>query len=173
MGQESFAAIGDLTFDAKKTVLERGPYALAVRGALKLPTGEPQNLSGSGATDFGIGMAFDRIGDKFGFYLNANYHFLGQTDLIETRDSLSLMVAADWRFKPRFATILQFDYMQPPLVSDLRLLAAPGKQIALGLRFRHSETFVYEWRLVEDLSSFSPDFTLAFAMGVRFRGGPR
>jgi hypothetical protein len=172
-GMSSFGAVGDVAIDVKKTLYERSSQSLAVRGAVKLPTGDPQNLSGSGATDFGLGVAFDRVGPKYGLYMNANYHFLGTPERFETRDYFSFMVGADWRFKPRVAAVLQADYMRPPVQGEVSNLTSPGAQLALGLRYRHSETYTYEWRLVEDLSSFSPDFTFAFQMEVRSKGGRR
>jgi hypothetical protein len=165
-GNESFGAVGDLTLQAKKTLYQGAPYALAVRGALKLPIGSPETLSGSGATDFGLGMAFDRIGEKYGLYLNASYHFLGNPERFDTRDFFSFMVGADWRLKPRLAALLQLDYMRPPIRSEVAILDERGAQVALGLRYRHSESFAYEWRLVEDLSRFAPDFTIAFQVEV-------
>jgi len=172
-GMSSFGAVGDITLDVKKTLHEETSGALAVRGTLKLPTGDPQSLSGSGAADFGLGVAFDRIGPKYGLYLNVNYYVLGTPERFATRDYYSLMVGADWRFKPRVAALLQVDYMRPPIQSEVLNLNQPGIQLGLGLRYRHSDSFTYEWRLVEDLSSFSPDFTFAFQMEVRSKGGRR
>jgi hypothetical protein len=170
-GAEPFGAVGDLTFNAKKTLYQSAPYALSLRGALKVPTGDPRTLSGSGAADFGLGVAFDRIGAKYGLYLNASYHFLGNPEEFETRDFFSFMAGADWRFKPRLAAVLQVDYTRPPVRGEVLSLNDPGIQLALGLRYRHSQSFAYEWRLVEDLSSFSPDFTIAFQMEVSNAGG--
>jgi len=172
-GMSSFGAVGDIALNVKKTLYAGNPQVLSVRGTLKLPTGDPQNLSGSGATDFGLGVAFDRIGPKYGLYLNANYHFLGTPESFETRDYFSFMAGVDWRFKPRLAAVLQVDYMQPPIRGEVLNIIDPGIQLALGLRYRHSDAFAYEWRLVEDLSSFSPDFTFAFQMEVRSKGGRR
>jgi hypothetical protein len=172
-GTSSFGAVGDIALNVKKTLYVGHPQALSLRGTLKLPTGEPSNLSGSGATDFGMGVAFDRIGPRCGLYLNANYHFLGTPERFETRDYFSFMAGADWRFKPHLAAVLQVDYLRPPIQGELAYLNDPGIQVALGIRYRHSEGFLYEWRLVEDLSSFSPDFTFAFQMEVRSNGGGR
>ncbi len=169
-GTESVGAVGEPTIRVKKDIPLEGPYAFSLRGALKLGTGDPRKLSGSGATDLGVGAAFDRIGAKYGFYLNGSYHFLGTPEGFETRDYFSFMAAADWRFKPRLAAVLQVDYARPPIRSEVSNLNDPGIQLALGLRYRHSEAFAYEWRLVEDLSSFSPDFTIAFQMEVRSKG---
>jgi hypothetical protein len=165
--------VGEPTIRIKKN-LYRGPlHSFSARGAFKLPTGRPQTLSGSGAPDFGLGAAFDRIGPKYGFYLNASYLFLGQPDRFESRDVFSFMAGADWRFKPRVAAVLQLDFMTPPVRGEVLDLNDPGIQLALGLRYRHSDAFSYEWRFVEDLSRFSPDFTFAFEIEVRSRGGGR
>lgn len=165
----SFRAVGDLSFEVKKTLVARRNAALAVRGKVKLPTGNPDTLSGSGATDLGVGVAFDRVGDRFGVYVNASYQFLGTTVRIPTRDFFSVMAAVDWRFKPRLAAVLQVDDVGPPIRGELPLLNRHARQLALGLRWQASERFACEWRLVEDLSTFSPDFTFAFQMGVRLR----
>ncbi len=172
-GTDSFGAVGEPTIRVKKSLYEGGRYALSVRGALKLPTGNPRRLNGSGATDIGLGAAFDRVGAKYGFYLNGSYHFLGTPEAFETRDYFSFTSGVDWRFKPRLAAVLQVDYARPPIRGEVLNLNDPGIQLALGLRYRHSESFAYEWRLVEDLSGFSPDFTLAFQLEVRSKGARR
>jgi Protein of unknown function (DUF3187) len=166
---QAFRAVGDLSFDVKKTLVAGEGGALAARGMVKLPTGKPETWSGSGAADVALGLAFDRVGDRFGFYANASYQFLGTTELVRSRDFFSLMLAFDWRFKPHLAAVLQVDAGTPPLEGELPLLNRNPSQLALGLRFRHSERFCYEWRLVEDLSTFSPDFTFAFQMGVTWK----
>ena len=89
------------------------------------------------------------------------------------KDYFSFMAGVDWRFKPHLAALLQVDYLRPPIRGEVLNLTEPGIQLALGLRYRHSEAFTYEWRLVEDLSSFSPDFSVAFQMEVRSKGGRR
>ena len=169
-GEGSLGSVGEPTLRVKKSLYEGELYSFAVRGAFKLPTGAPQELSGSGASDFGLGVAFDRIGPKHAFYLNASYHFLGTPERFETRDVFSFMAGADWRFKPRVAAVLQVDYMTPPVRGEVLDLNDPGIQVALGLRYRHSDGFAYEWRFVEDLSRFSPDFTFAFQIEVRSKG---
>ncbi len=166
---QAFGAVGDLSFDVKKKLFERHRTALALRGLVKLPTGKPDTVSGSGAADYGVGVAFDRVGDRFGLYVNANYLFAGTTELIPAKDFFSLVAAVDWRFKPHLAAVLQVDAVSPQLQGELPLLNRRGSQLALGLRWRRSERFRYEWRLVEDLSTFSPDFTFAFQMGISLR----
>ena len=166
LGDESLTAVGDMTVHFKKTLFEKDLYAVAVRSDLKLPTGNPETLSGSGATDLGIGAAFDRITDRWAFYTNANFHVLGQPDAFRVKNFFSFMVGFDYRFKPRLTAHLQFDHARPFVETELTILKKG--QLALGLRWRYSDRFVYEWRFVEDLSDVSTDFTFAFQLGVRW-----
>jgi hypothetical protein len=171
-GNESFTAIGDVTVHLKKTLVNEGRYALAARSDVKLPTGSLEKLSGSGATDVGIGAAFDRITDRWAMYANANYHFLGQPDALRVKDYFSFMAGVDWRFKPRLTAHLQYEHLRPFVVSQLPIFNEAAQQLALGLRWRYSERFVYEWRFVEDFSDVSPDFTIAFQLGIRWQRKP-
>ena len=168
LGEESLTAVGDITVHFKKTLLEKDVYAFAFRTNLKLPTGDPEKLSGSGATDLGIGAAFDRITDRWAVYANANYHFLGQPDAFRVKDFFSFMGGFDYRLKPRLTAHLQFDYARPFVESALPIFNDAAQQIALGLRWRYSDRFVYEWRFVEDFSDVSTDFTFAFQIGMRW-----
>ena len=168
LGDESLTAVGDITVHFKKTLFEKDRYAVAVRSDLKLPTGNPETLSGSGATDLGIGAAFDRITDRWAFYANANFQFLGQPDAFRAKNYFSFMVGFDLRLKPRMTAHLQFDHARPSVESELPIFNEGAQQLALGLRWRYSDHFVYEWRFVEDLSNVSTDFTFAFQIGFRW-----
>jgi len=167
---EGSSAIGDITFSAKKTMLENDKNAVAFRAAVKLPSGSPEKLTGSGKTDFGIGLAASRVGERFGGYFNINYHFLGKTDSLDTKDYLSLMVAFDWRFRTTLAAVFQYEVQQPSLKSQLPLLANPAHQLVLGLRWRKSDRFQFEWRLAEDISEAGPDITVAFEWTIHWAG---
>lgn len=118
--------------------------------------------------DLGIGAAFDRITDRWAFYTNANFQFLGQPDEFRVKNFFSFMVGFDLRVKARMTAHLQFDHGWPFVGSDLPIFKGGAQQLALGFRWRHSDRFVYEWRFVEDLSDVSTDFTVAFRIGVRW-----
>ena len=79
------------------------------------------------------------------------------------------MAAVDWRFKPRFSAVLQYDQFQPLLESDIKVLRQSGRQVVFGLRWRRSDRFQFEWRFAEDLSSTSPDFTLGFQVTYHWK----
>ncbi len=162
---DSKASFGDVSFGTKKFYDLGDGNELGLRGALKLPTGSPSRLSGSGSVDAGLGVAFNHIARRFGFYGNANYHFLGASELVPSRNYWSFMVGADWRFKKTLTAVLQFDHLSPFVHGEVRLLSQSGQQVALGLRWHRWEHFVLEWRFVEDVSTTSPDVTFGFRLG--------
>jgi hypothetical protein len=169
-GSGTLEGMGDLTILAKKELLRAPSADLSLRGAVKLPTGDPSELTGSGAADVGLGFAYDWIRPKYGLYLTFGYHFLGDGGPLAPRDYVALSAAADWRFKPRLAAVLQTDFMTTPIQTSLLHAREPAMNLGLGLRYHHSESFTYEWRFVEDLSRFAPDFTFAFQVEVRTKG---
>lgn len=165
-GGGSFGGVGDLTLHFKKTLLEKNRHAFAFRTNLKLPTGDLDDLTGSGATDVGIGMAYDRFGDRFGVFFNASYNFLGEPERLLPKNFYYVMGGFDVRLKDRLAMIVQVDYQSQFLEDEVELLTRRARELALGLRWRYSDRFQYEWRLVEDFSDVAPDFTFAFQMTV-------
>jgi hypothetical protein len=170
---ENVAAFGDLTFQVKKAIWDKKSNEFAVRAAVKLPTGSLDNLTGSGKTDFAVGMLLNRIGPRFGGYFNINYAVLGKPSGLDTRNHFSLLGAFDWRFKPNLAMVIQYEHLDRFLRSEIPVLDQSGRQVVLGLRWRSSDRFHFEWRLAEDLSTTSPDFTFGFQMAVHWSSGER
>ena len=166
-GNEPASSIGDVSFELKRQMVRSGPYAVALRGIVKLPSGSTEQLSGSGAADYGVGVAIDRLGSRVGFFLNANHYFLGSTGALPARDYSSAMAGVDIRIRPRLLVNAQVDWMTPFLDSDLTEMQGLASQISFGMRFLQSPRFGYEWRLSEDLSRASPDFTFGFQTVVR------
>lgn len=161
---EPFASLGDISLLLKRRLFaaQQGTLRLSARGGIKFPTGSVERASGSGSFDGGIGVAIEKIGPRFGGYLNLNWHALGEADGLNTRNYASIMAAIDIRFKKNLGVVIQFDQLQSSFESSLELFNQPARQIALGMRYRPSTRFVYEWRFVEDLSTTSPDFSFGF-----------
>jgi hypothetical protein len=168
---EGTTAIGDITLQVKKALYRENKNALAIRAALKLPTGDEEQLTGSGRTDFGIGLAASRVGERFGGYLTINYQILGQPEHLNVGNFLSLMAAFDWRFRDTVVAVFQYEVQQPIVESQLPILSRPAHQLVLGLRWRQSERFQFEWRLAEDISEAGPDITVAFEWTIHWKGG--
>jgi len=169
--EEGFVALGDLTVQVKRAISwkELGATELAARAAIKLPTGSRDKLVGSGGTDLGFGVELSRVGRKVGGFFNLSYHVTSDLDEAQSKNFFSWMGAVDWRFKPSLSAILEYDEFRPMLESDISALSKDGRQVILGLRWRRSDRFHYEWRLAEDLSSTSPDFTLGFQITYNWK----
>jgi hypothetical protein len=168
---DSAAAFGDLTVQIKKALMVKDRNELAVRGAVKLPTGSRESLTGSGKTDFALGLLLSRVGRRFGGYFNINFAWLGKPDGLETRNHLSFMGAFDWRLKPTLAALIQYQHQARFLRSEIPVLDQSGRQLVLGLRWRRSGRNQFEWRFAEDLSSTAPDFTFGFQWTITWAGG--
>ena len=166
-GGKSFGGIGDITLHFKKTLIEKNLNAFAIRTNVKLPTGDLDDLTGSGATDVGVGVAYDRFGDRFGIFFNASYNFLGKPERLLAKNFVYVTGGFDVRLKHRVAMVIQVDYQSQFLEEDeSAVLTQSARALAVGLRWRYSDQFLYEWRFVEDLSHVSPDFTIAFQMTI-------
>jgi hypothetical protein len=151
----------------RKSVFEKNPLGLklAVSTAVKLPTGNKKTLTGSETTDFGIGISASRATRRAGGFFNCSYIIPGSSAGLETRNFTTLTAAGDWRFKaswPHLALVVQYEYLQRFLKSELVLLNQSGQQMILGLRWKQSDRFTYEWRLAEDISVTASDFTFGF-----------
>ncbi len=170
----TFAA-GDLTLRARKGLDGRYPFGiqLVVHTAVKLPTGRRNRLSGSGGFDYGFGINARRVGRSIGGYLNFSYNLLGDSDGLNTRNFAALVAAFDWRFQarwPNLALVVQYEQFQRFLKSELMVLNQSPRQMVLGLRWRRSHRFCYEWRLAEDLNAATPDFTFGFQVSLNWPG---
>lgn len=164
-------SVGDLTLQARKSVLEKNPLGLklAIRSSIKLPTGSREKLSGSATTDFGIGISASRVGRSVGGYFQFDYLIPGSPAGLDTRNFTALTAAFDWRFRagwPNLAMVIQYNQFQPFLRSELSLLNQAGRQVLLGLRWRQSDRFHYEWRMSEEVTSTAPDFTFGFRFTI-------
>ena len=162
--QDGFLALGDLTLQLKRAVVWKklGATEVAARAAVKIPTGSRERLVSSGGADLAFGGELSRVGRKIGGFFNINYHMTSDLDEARSKNFFSLMAAVDWRFKPTLAAVFQYDQFQPFLESEIKVLRQSARQIIVGLRWRRSNRFQFEWRFAEDLSTTSPDFTLGF-----------
>jgi hypothetical protein len=165
--------VGDLTLQAAKSLFKKNPLGMkiALHGALKLPTGSREKLTGSDTTDFGVGIAVSRVGRSIGGHFCFNYIFPGSSTGLDTRNFSSLTAAFDWRFRaswPNLVMVVQYEQFQRFLKSKLPLLNQSGRQVILGLRWRQSDRFIYEWRLAEDVNAATPDITFGFQLTMNW-----
>ncbi|MHB8481577.1 MAG: DUF3187 family protein [Nitrospiria bacterium] len=119
-GGDNQTGPGDIALSGKWQILTEswGHPAIALRAAVKFPTGDFDRAFGSGKPDLGIGLALQRqINGRWIFYLNQNVVFpgghFGTTDLtLNPIDTTA--IAVEYLWTPRFSITGQFDYYTSP-----------------------------------------------------------
>ena len=88
-GRDRECGIGDLELGAKWKVMQEQTVfpALALAGAIKLPTADEDKDLGSGETDYDLtGIASKMLTDRIGLHVNAGYTWVGEPDGEEVGD---------------------------------------------------------------------------------------
>ncbi len=157
--------LGDMILSLKKTWRLSGTE-FGLRAALKAPTGSWERAAGSGGFDLGLGFLLSGLGRRVGYTLNVGYVILGPSKIpgLVPRDYLSLMGGLDVLVGRRFALLLQLDYDSRFVESLIPILDKPAAQITAGFRWRLARRACLEFRLSEDLSAASPDFTFGLRL---------
>jgi len=170
--QSSGTGIGDVLLFTGKTMERTGAYAVTFRGQLKLPTGDPDNLRGSGGVDAAISAAASReIGDKWSFTARIGAAYLGDGDVLpdlQRRWAGFGTAFAGWQaFKP-VSFKAQLD-VQSPLYegSSFDQLTDTAIQLSLGASVRLGKTSFLDVSFSED--EFNPDVSSDFTFQIRLR----
>lgn len=159
---------------------EDSGLALAVRSSIKLPTGEPDELRGSGATDFSLGLhasdrrtLWQRDLDISGF---AGVLLLGEGEVLADIQRSTVPyggVAAAWWTTERLAITTQLYAQGEYFDSDLDELGGSSLQLAVGFDYRLQRTGLsLLFSIVEDAApgkTTTPDFGVHFS--IRRTGG--
>lgn len=166
---------GDLWFSAKREIDlgSRWPL-LAVRGALKMPTGDEDAVLGSGSPDLGFGLAAEKqMLRRLMLFLNVNLVFpFGRAGggNLSLNPIVSESFAAEFALTRRFSALLhQAVYTSPMHGTNTNLLDADVVELGLGLNFGWSERLGIQLLGINNVSGVeqAADFTLL--LGVRIR----
>ncbi len=166
---------GDLSLSVKRQVSsgERWPL-VAVRAALKIPTGSEDAVVGSGEPDLGVGVAAEkRALPRCMLYLNLNLVYpMGRVTPAElTLDPIfTESFAAEFAFARRWSGLLhQAVYTSPLHGTGVRLLDGTPVEIGLGANFSWSPQVGFQLLAINNVSPVEPaaDFSLLFAMTLR------
>lgn len=170
------SGLGDIRFSAALSIVEATEtdgVSIAIRSGIKVPTGDPDELLGSGATDVSIGLYASRkyVFGRHGFGLSG---FLGALRLGDG-DVLSDIqrsvvpyggVAATWYATERLGITTQLSAQGAYYDSDLKELAGDSLQLAVGGDYRlRVSGLVLRFAVVEDVSAnATTDFALHFSL---------
>ena len=77
----SASGIGDIVLRTKYNMHQRGAQGVAATFDLRLPTGDAENLLGTGSTQGRLGLVLSTGTDRFAQHVNFGYTFSGSTDV--------------------------------------------------------------------------------------------
>ena len=176
----SNSGIGDIRLTAGYQLYRDGsenPGAVALRSSLKLPTGESDDLHGSGSTDLALWLTGSQ-GWKTGsglWELFGGAGILGMTDgnvLPEQRENFVAFgsLGVGWRPLSWLSLKVQFDgHTAFYRDSDLVELGSNSVQAVMGGTLHFSERTALDIGIAEDLIvKTSPDVVFHFALRHRF-----
>jgi hypothetical protein len=166
---------GDLVFSVKHQLAIPRPWPrLALRGAIKAPTGDPDEVLGSGEPDFGLGAAADyQPWERLMLYANLNlvYPVGPITDADLTLNPIfTQSFAAHLAITQRWSAMFhQASYTSPFHGTGASLLDGTVVELGLGLAFAYSERFNAQLLGIQNMSGVeqSADFTLMLALQWR------
>ncbi len=172
------SGIGDVRLWSSYTFKQSPTTRFAVRGTLKLGTGESDDLHGSGATDLAVDVSiihrlFTRK-TRLSISAHAGLLALGDGDVLSDRQEDLVPyggVGLVWELNHHWDLLTQIQAQGSYFDSDLDPVGGSAVQISAGVRYLWPSS---HWELVvgfaEDLVSDStPDFSMRFEVRKRFK----
>lgn len=171
----SSSGVGDVQLTAAIPIRESdaGGSSVSVRSSVKLPTGDADELHGSGAADVSVGIHYASTRSLFNRDLGiagfAGALLLGDGDVLpdQQRDAVAYGgISATWQATERFAMATQLYLQGPYFDSALEELGGSSVQLAVGADYRTSEAgWLLRFAVVEDVSAnATTDFALHFSI---------
>lgn len=166
--------LGDVQLTAAVPLREADDgFALAIRSSVKLPTGDADNLHGSGATDFATGLyasnkttLFNRDLGLTGF---VGVLALGDGDVLPDLQKSTVPfggVAAKWQAMERLGIIVQVYAQGEYFDTDVEELGGDTYQLGIGLDYHlPRQGLSLALAIAEDpLSDATPDIAIQFSV---------
>ncbi len=175
-GSKGALGFGDLSLMSKYQVLgerDRVP-ALSLRLGLKLPTGDVDEVYGSGHVDVGAGVALEKkLAQRWILYANVNGIFpTGTVSGLPLKPFFSGILALEYLWSPAFSVVAHLDYYDTPFSdTGLKLLDLGASEVVVGFNYRIRWSLLWQVYGVENLDfpqDSAADFTLATTLTYRF-----
>ncbi|MDY0267943.1 DUF3187 family protein [Trichloromonas sp.] len=152
------------------------PWGAALHAALKLPTGDSDDLLGSGSTDLSLWLSGNRtwLRENSAVALFGSCGFMGMTDgdVIEERQRNLVgfaMLGGGWRPWSWLVLKLQIDGHTPLYDSDLKELGDPAALLTVGGDLALGNKTALEIGVSEDIATeTAPDVVFRLALRSRF-----
>jgi hypothetical protein len=174
-GTNGAYGLSDMILSSKTLLLaEKSAIpGIALRLAVKLPTGDQSRGFGTSLVDLGIGLVAQKtVLTRLVLYQNVNAifpigHYLG----FGLRPYLTSITGLEIMVTPKFSMTGQFDYYQSPFHdTGLKLLDHAVTEGLLAFGYRLTPRLLWQFYAVENLDftrDSAPDFTLATVMTYR------
>jgi len=172
----SGSGIGDVVVGLTKNLTPR----TAAKVALKLPTGNPTELLGSGSPDFGFSVVHRVPGKKWTASLEVGLVAQGKATRLRGAPALSEQAILTGIYRPsaREEWILQWQHEKAPVRTGVNSADQPHRLLTLGYRIQCAEGKWLELYFSEDqdivngrvpwLARVGPDFTAGLRWIVRW-----
>lgn len=171
--------IGDIVLSARRRVLDRPASAAVLHTQLKLPTGDADKLTGSGAADAAAGLEWSRQWRPgWSSSLRAGLAYLGDGEVLpELQRDWAAYGGADLVWQPwrGLALRLQYDAHTAPFRdSELKELSDWSGMLTAGGGWRITPDTALDFALVENVPNtfVVPDVTFKLRLRTRLGAGP-
>ncbi len=171
----STGGIGDIVLSAQRRLWRGGRTAGVLQAQLKLPTGDPDKLTGSGAADAALGVELSRQWrDGWHSMFRAGAAHLGEGDVLpDLQRSWAAYGGLDVVFRPIRALSfrVQFDaHTSPYGNSGLGELDSWSGLLATGGTWHINDRLALDLAVVENVPNASPVSDVTFQLRLRTTG---
>jgi len=163
--------LADISVAWKGEISSSPRSTLAYRAAVKLPTGDPDDGLGSGGTDFGVGLAYERLWHRWAGYANLNYIIIGNPDFagFKANNVWTGSVACEYRLRPTWWVTGQVNFAQYPLSTGTGTLDRDSNELLFGFHKLLGKRLLFSGGFTEDMrTDTAPDFGIIGELRWRF-----
>ena len=165
--------LGDVALFGRISLARRPGGDLALSAGLKLPSGDPDHLAGSGSVDEGLALEGTERRGRHRLHFSAGWIRVGKWRLFPRFDPAqvgSAQVTYEFVSRDAVSWIAQLQTQSTVFRGRTdNALAEPATEILLGLRWREAERWFFEAAFIENVFNQNTGVDV----GVRFGGGVR
>ncbi len=170
--REPASGLGDVSLNLGYLLRETDSSALTLRGGVKFDTGDAEDLTGSGSTDFYTSLHYSDTDlikhENWYFHSSLGVLVPGDGDLIDelTEDWVVFGSASlAWHTWRKVSLKAQLDFHSPLYDSELKELGEFSAQLVLGGSLKVTETLLLDVSVAEDIvTDTSPDVVLQIGL---------
>lgn len=165
--------LGDISLFGRISLTRRPGGDLALSAGLKLPSGDPDHLAGSGGVDEGLALEGTGRRGRHRLHFSAGWIRVGKWRLFPRFDPAqvaSAQVAYEFVSRDAVSWIAQVQTQSTVFRGRTdNALAEPATEVLLGLRWREAERWFFEAVFIENVFNQNTGVDV----GVRIGGGVR